>query len=78
MRALNAGSTPDCVVDPDGKLVSEPLEVLSVWKNYVSELGKEAPISVDPGDRATDIDESDFDDAFADRILVEWQNSAAI
>ena len=77
LRALNAGSTPDCAVDPDGKLVSEPLEVLSVWKNYVSELGKEAPISVDPGDRATNIDESDFDDAFADRILAALRSDLA-
>ena len=68
VRSLGKSGTPECVIDPDGKLVTEPLKVLRVWKDFVQNLGKEAIIAADPGDRASN-DDSPYDDGFAQHIL---------
>jgi hypothetical protein len=74
LRRLGGSSSPDCVVDPDGNLVTDELEVLRTWRRFVIKLGKEPPVGSDPGDRISD---SEFDDVFAGQVLASLDKCCA-
>jgi len=73
LRSLHADRLPDCALDADGKLVTEHIAVLKVWKDFVHQLGKEDPIAADPGDHATN-SESEYDDEFARKIIASLRH----
>ena len=70
VRHLGDSSLADCVLDPDGQLITDPLKVLHVWKDYVHQLGTE-DLSEDYMDKSDCISSpgSRFDDDFALEVL---------
>jgi hypothetical protein len=68
---LARSGTPDAVAGPDGVVVTDPVEVLRIWREYGLALGRQQPISRDAHDRGEGAPSgvTYFDDVFARRVL---------
>ena len=71
VRELHPASRITEVYDTDGATVSEPLEVLRVWRDYCEGLCADRPI--DSSDRDEKGDASAFDDRFAQMLAQEMK-----
>ena len=65
--ASAAGSVPRSVLDAEGHLVTDPTEVLKVWRDFYKRLGK-ADVVPDVGDRAEN-GKAKFNDDFGRQVL---------
>jgi len=68
---FSQGNSVSSVLDPAGNVISDPLEVLKVWRDYAEKLGAESPL-FDSSDRAEP--PSSFDDSFARRVMLEMRD----
>jgi hypothetical protein len=71
---LKEGSLPPAVINLDGKIVTDQVEILNAWRDYVQELGRERAHDPD-SDR---ISKDQYDGSFAEKVRTELRRINSI